>query len=998
MAIERHFIGWEQPALPLVAEYLIRHYATKDDLDLSNVILVFPARRAARRMLELLVECAAARFPALIPPRMVTFLHFPELLYPQQKKLADELTQLLVWMAAISAVPKQQIQPAIAALPPETSLPSWMNLCDSLRRQHDELAAEGLDFDDVFRILSRTELTEETQRWKALRRIQSEYLMQMDALELWDRQTARLIAVDQQECTTKHDIILVGTVDMNGIVKKMLDQVANRVTALICAPKSIADHFDQWGCLIADKWRDRTVHIPEETTLVKDDPQDQAGAVVDHIASLNGTTRADEIAVGVTDDSLVPVILQSLALAGVTGRWPIGARVRASRPWRLLEAVASHLATADDSQNSDFPSLANLVRHPDVTAYIEQQLQKRGLPAATNWLAELDGYRADHLQPIPGRILGYRRRAEIVECLCTAVTQLLSQLCPDSTSAGTRVNISEQHRTGRSVRQSHFDDSGIMDGDTVHRGLRRRRPLNAWATGTLRLLNLVYADYSIGEIPQRDKSMIACLNALSELNASLQQIPDEVMPMCTAAQAIPVLLMQIGDRNIAAAPDDSAIDLMGWLELPLDDCPVVTVAGFNEGWVPQSTNSDVFLPNTIRTQLGLTDNKRRYARDTWALETLLNSRQQVRLIAGRRDVRGDPLAPSRLWFAGKASDIPDRVLQFYEERQTDSSPTEDQPKDLPDGLSITRKTAFVVPAPPRLAVRPNQIPVTHFRDYISCPYRYLLRREIGLVSIEDQPREMDGRLFGNLLHAVLSRFGMDAARHAGAVDSIERALLNNLHIEASERFGNQLSATVAVQLQMAEERLRAFAQWQAQQVSDGWSIEFCERSLEYNLHDTLGRPLTIVGRIDRIDRHNQSGEWRVLDYKTSEKAQNPKATHRKKGDWIDLQLPLYRLLVREMGIDSNMQLGYVNLPGDLKYIGTSIADWTPEELNCAEEKAKQVAAQILDLKIDGVQPAGGMFEDELTGICQDSVVDRRIPWLTDWPGRSNVQTKTTFNR
>ena len=66
-----------------------------------------------------------------------------------------------------------------------------------------------------------------------------------------------------------------------------------------------------------------------------------------------------------------------------------------------VPAVASHLATADDSQNSDFPSLANLVRHPDVTAYIEQQLQKRGLPAATNWLAELDGYRADHLQPIP---------------------------------------------------------------------------------------------------------------------------------------------------------------------------------------------------------------------------------------------------------------------------------------------------------------------------------------------------------------------------------------------------------------------------------------------------------------------------------------------------------------------------------------------------------------------------------------------------------------------
>lgn len=993
MAVKRHFTGWKQPALPLVADYLIRRYASTDDLDLSKVILVFPARRAARRMLELLVERAESRFPSLIPPRMVTFLHFPELLYPQQKKMADQLTQLLVWMTAIRAVPPQQLHSAIATLPPETSLPSWINLCDSLRRQHDELAAEGLDFDDVFRILSRTELTEETERWKALRRIQSEYLMRMDALQLWDRQTARLIAVDQQECTTNHDIILVGTVDMNGIVRKMLDQVSDRVTALVCAPQSIADHFDQWGCLVADKWQDRVVHIPDETTLVTDTPQDQADAVVDHLATLNGINRADEIAVGVTDDSLVPVILQSLALAGVSGRWPIGSHLRASRPWRLLDAVASHLATADDRQRPDFPSLTDLVRHSDVTAFIEQQLQKQGVQAATNWLAELDSYRADHLQPVPGRTLGHHPRTNIVECICASVTQLLSQLLPDRPFTKTKLNLQEQNRTDSPVHNSQFNDTGVPDPNTVHRGLMVRRPLSDWATGTLRLLDLVYADYSTGGDDQRDESMIACINALNELNETLRQIPAEVIPACTAAQALPVLLMQIGDLNIASAPNNSAIDLMGWLELPLDDCPVVTVAGFNEGRVPESTNSDVFLPDTIRTKLGLTDNKRRYARDTWALESLLNCRQQVRLIAGRRDVQGNPLAPSRLWFAGNESDVPGRVLRFYQERKSGSTLPDALPGDPPAKFSTSRQSAFVIPAPQQTS-QPTQIPVTHFRDYISCPYRYLLRREIGLTSIEDQPREMDGRLFGNLLHTVLSQFGTGATRHFSSVDLIEETLLNNLHQEALERFGNQLSATVAVQLQMASERLRAFAEWQARQVSDGWKIKFCERSLEYNVHDALGRPLTIVGRIDRIDRHSQSGEWRVLDYKTSERAQNPKSTHRKKGDWIDLQLPLYRLLIREMGIDSNVQLGYVNLPGDLKYIGTSIADWTPEELNGAEEKAKQLAAQIVDLQIDRLQPVNGMYQDDLTRICQDSVIDRHIPWLADWSGRSQSSVNT----
>ena len=120
MAIERHFPGWEQPALPLAADYLIQRYAAANELDLSCVILVFPGRRAARRMLELLVERADGKYPALIPPRMVTFRHFPELLYPQKQKLADDLTQLLVWKRAICAVPEHEIQPAITTLPAES--------------------------------------------------------------------------------------------------------------------------------------------------------------------------------------------------------------------------------------------------------------------------------------------------------------------------------------------------------------------------------------------------------------------------------------------------------------------------------------------------------------------------------------------------------------------------------------------------------------------------------------------------------------------------------------------------------------------------------------------------------------------------------------------------------------------------------------------------------------------------------------------------------------
>ena len=93
MPITRQFLDWNKPALPAAADWLISRYASGDELDLSKVVLVFPGRRAARRMLELLVQRGGSKWPAMIPPRMVTFNQFPELLYPQKFQLADDLTQ-----------------------------------------------------------------------------------------------------------------------------------------------------------------------------------------------------------------------------------------------------------------------------------------------------------------------------------------------------------------------------------------------------------------------------------------------------------------------------------------------------------------------------------------------------------------------------------------------------------------------------------------------------------------------------------------------------------------------------------------------------------------------------------------------------------------------------------------------------------------------------------------------------------------------------------------
>ena len=70
-----------------------------------------------------------------------------------------------------------------------------------------------------------------------------------------------------------------------------------------------------------------------------------------------------------------------------------------------------------------------------------------------------------------------------------------------------------------------------------------------------------------------------------------------------------------------------------------------------------------------REKLGILDNKKRYARDAFALSAIINSRENVKLIAGRRTAEGEPLAVSRLLFAEQGPKIAARVLRYYKEEE-----------------------------------------------------------------------------------------------------------------------------------------------------------------------------------------------------------------------------------------------------------------------------------------------------------------------------------------
>ncbi|MCX7426724.1 MAG: PD-(D/E)XK nuclease family protein [Planctomycetia bacterium] len=916
MSIRRLFLDWTRPSLAVAVDYLVERFGAAGALDLGGVIVALPGGRSSRRLLELLVERAEAGGRTLVPPRLVTVGKLPEMLYTAKRPFAGDLVQQLAWVEALRNAKPERVAALLPSLPETDDLETWLALGEMLGRLHRELAAEAMDFQSVVDCGGRIEGFREQPRWQALLDIQAGYLRTLDGLGLWDLQTARLFAIRHGECQTEDQIVLVGTADMNRAGRMMLDQVADRVTALVFAPERLADRFDEHGCLVPGAWQDAEIELATDRIEVVDGPADQAAAVVRAMAAWDGRYAGDEITVGVPDVRLVPYIAQQLRQCDVPVRYGVGRPMTESGPCRLLEAVADYL------DGKRFSSFAALARHPDVQRWLEAR------PIRSDWLTEMDQYYVDHLpHRLGGRWLGK----------------------PEGSAA---------------LRRVHEAIEGLLSGLDAP-----RRPLAEWNPPLVELLVTLFGGSPLDPTVPAQRTTLKACEKIHKTLAEHQAIPAELTPTVSGGEAIQLVLRAIVGERIAPLPDRSAVELLGWLELPLDDAPALVVTGMNEGIVPASLNADLFLPNQLRRELGIEDNDRRYARDAYALAAVVASRADVTLVAGRRSPDGDPLAPSRLLFAADAETAARRAVRFFHREDATAARLV-----LPGVLRAGRtESRLGVPRPEPLAEPVASMRVTEFRDYLVCPYRYYLKHRLGLAGLKDEAEELDGGAFGSMAHEVLGDFGRSPVAASTDPEAIAAFLDAALEHLLGQFYGPAPLSAILVQVEQLRARLRRFAQWQADWAAQGWRIEHVETGPEPEQASLVvdGSPMFLRGRIDRIDVHESTGQRMIFDYKTSDTLKTPRQAHCAGGEWIDLQLPLYRHLVAGMGIKGPVDMGYIVLPKDTSRVGLQRADWTEDELREADAAAETVVRGVRAEVFWPPADPPPAFSEEFAAICQD---------------------------
>ena len=1016
--MKRVFFDWSSPFLPRAAAYLAERKSADGRLDFSETIVALPSSRAMHR-LEKLLAMEANRLaesgkiaPDWIPPTFLTVGKLPELLYPPRCSFASPLLELFVWQDRLEAFRRRQPEKFAVLFPhdPEDAgVLRRTELAATPSALHHELASDGIDFSSAARALGA--IPEERRRWEILAELENDYLAAMDKAGFWDTQTARIRAVEYGECRTEKDLYLVGAVDLNRTQKRMIEQTAERspgrVTFLVFAPDERRDDFDPFGGVIPQRWETPRIPIRREKICPTANPAGEgelAARLAAEARRANGG-KDGEIAVGVADEEVTPFLEQYLAALGVPATRTAGTLASENRVIRLLALIADFLT------RGEFSAMAALVRHSDMEAYLTAM---DPVSAENDSLSEFDRYQNRSIPDrLDGRLTGSAEFPAAAR-LCRKALALLDVFFDSNETPSESENPNEKQDRDAAA-EPIGETLSKMAKESGFRPLRYL-PANRWPEILSGLLSSVYPDVP-AEPTESDRQIDAGLLLIHGFFDELSAIPETLSPRLSGEEAIRLLLRRLAGKSIAPPPHANDVELTGWLDLALDDRPELIVTGLSEGFVPESRVGDLFLPDSLRRRLGLEDNQRRFARDAWMLSAILASRPETTFLFARRSLDENPRRVSRLLLAVEPEEIAKRLIAFSTDSpETPAPESAEESKssaEAPSGEVLTarrsvRKSRFAAPVLRFNGPPPTRMRVTDFQTFLSCPYRYFLRRQLGLERLGDSELELGANLFGDLAHETLCAFGRDESiRDSENAEKIAAYLNARLNAETEKRFAGNTAGSVLLQIERLGLRLRAFADWQAAWRAAGNQIRFAEIAPPPEdplLIEADGEPMTISGRIDRIDWNDRLGVWTVFDYKTDEspklgtQAESGRVTdetqrrllnsrvdncvekkHRARGKklsdgstapprWTNLQLPIYRHLARNVlrSAAPDLPLGeplpcYIMLPKSGPTLAFA-APWSETELADADKTAEWVIRTFRRLWRGGVDPAALLDE------------------------------------
>lgn len=917
---EQVFLGWDRPVVDLAVEHLLgqieKQQATADWVDLSDLVVVVPTRNAGRRLREALAIAVSDKGGALLPPQVKV----PEDFLRSElgtKRVASSTAAQLAWIEELRAIDLDEYDVLFPVKPPEQGFSWACKVADELISARSALAEGGLLVADLLNA-GRFEDLPERDRWQEIGKLEHRVIERLKRAGLEEPEAAKItVAQTWQVPDEVRKIILLALPDplqlaLDAITAGVREREME-VEVCIHAPESLQQAFDGWGRPVAAFWQQRILADLENGHIyLAADAEGQKEGVLGFLRNRREQEEMAEhaVAVGCADGDVLPVLKRALQDAGVEVFDPDG------EPFRKHSLYHFVLSFSKLLRENRFRDFLELLRNP-------VWLDSLALQSAA-FTKKCD-------ESEQGRV-GFDAAG-----LLRVFDSLNERVMPGSLDDAAEALRRDRDRDDpyhRPLPEQWLS----LDAVTL---MLKRFHNEPFAEAFISLLRDWFGNRQV----RSNEADAQLLSSIAERSRSLAEEMSLVMGgdgRVDAGEIFELLIEALAEQRYY--PGDrhaSDLELQGWLELPWEVADDLVVSGFNDGLVPAAVIGDMFLPESARVVIGLKNNEDRFARDLYLLESMLAWRlpqgHSVKLVLGKLSSGGDLLKPSRLLFQCEDQVLAARALRLFAEEVELSGAKEAVPAwNLSWKLQPPFDREFLVDK------KPNSLSGTAFTAFLSCPFRFILKRILRMEDVNTKKMEMDAMDFGSLCHQALEILaaGSDLAEES-SYDVVNKALEAALRAELRERFGERPPATVLMQAEVAINRLQLAARHHVDALNEGWQVIATEKVFGKGDEQWLLAGMPVTGTIDRIEK-NAEGQYRLIDYKTSGKASSAFEAHLKplgRGEtaedypdwmlyelpedgktyrWVNLQLPVYCLWAQRHLVEEADQAlvncAYVNLP------------------------------------------------------------------------------------
>ena len=839
---QRRFLTWHSPLLPQVADSIAGDPEGRL-LDLSASMVVTPSAEAGRLLRECLAVRAADRGSALLAPILAT----PDAIGRPAPDAASPAASLAAWMLVLTDLPLDRFRAVFPADPPQRDAAWALHAAAQFLTLRRTLEEGGLDIAGAAHRLGPDH--EEAARWQELAAIETMAQRTLAAAGLADPLASRRAAPPPPEGIVR--IVVASMPDLPPLVAGTLtqwEQSGLAVDVLVHAPADMAASFDAWGRPLPDAWRDRVIELPggDAAIHVVDRPDDAAEFL--HDAWVR-SPLGDPPALASTDPEVTAALIHG-AHALPAGAWdPSGIPLSTHAIHWVLELVR------DLVRDSSLTAAGHLLRLPGIAGLIPSR------PARTAMLWVWDAFIMERLP---------------------ADLDIAAQLAREAQAA----EAAAEKPTTDDRRDPAAKAANVLDWLT---GLVQHWRAAADLDPILSFFNDLFGREHSAVMADAARLVV---DAVAQVEDALAAIPLSA----DTGTRLDLVLHLVRHARLTPPPPPGAEPVSGWLELPWIDAPHLVIAGCNDGLLPESVVGDPWLPDGARARLGLRSNDSRLVRDAFLLAGLAACRPQrgaLDLVCCRTDASGDPLKPSRLLFRCPDKDLPRRALALFAESSSDGASRRRPHRE--------RAWPLKVPAP-----RPgdpvfSSISVTHFGDYLACPFRFYLKHALKMRPFEAHPVELDPRGYGNAVHHAIERLHLDPdLRDCIDERRVAAFLTDALHAWFAVRHGPRLTLPLLMQRDSASRRLTAFASVHAASRREGWRTLHTEvqfPDLKEGTAPIAIDGMKVNGRIDLIEERLDAGRrsLRIVDYKTGKDTTAPEKHHLKKLSDSDTVPPWQRV-------------------------------------------------------------------------------------------------------